>query len=44
MSKKEYQRPPIVIAEEHERLIGLALSALDRGSRIGPDPDAFNGG
>jgi regulator of nucleoside diphosphate kinase len=31
MSKKEYQRPPIVVAEdEHDRLIGLALSALDR--------------
>ncbi|MGH6950571.1 MAG: GreA/GreB family elongation factor [Solimonas sp.] len=31
MSKKEYQRPPIVIAEdEHDRLISLALSALDR--------------
>lgn len=31
MSKKEYQRPPIVIAEdEHERLTSLALSALDR--------------
>lgn len=31
MSKKSYKRPPIIIAEdEHERLIGLALSALDR--------------
>ena len=31
MSKKEYKRPPIVIAEgEHDRLVGLALSALDR--------------
>ena len=31
MSKKEYQRPPIVIAEdEHDRLVSLALSALDR--------------
>lgn len=31
MSKQEYQRPPIVIAEdEHDRLISLALSALDR--------------
>lgn len=31
MSKKEYQRPPILIAEaEHDRLINLALSALDR--------------
>ncbi|HET9231691.1 MAG TPA: GreA/GreB family elongation factor [Vitreimonas sp.] len=31
MSKKEYQRPPIIVAEEeHERLISLALSALDR--------------
>lgn len=31
MSKKEYKRPPIVIAEdEHERLVTLALTALDR--------------
>ena len=31
MSKKDYKRPPIVIAEdEHERLTGLALAALDR--------------
>lgn len=31
MSKQEYQRPPIVVAEdEHDRLIALALSALDR--------------
>ena len=31
MSKKEYQRPSIVIAEdEHDRLVGLALSALER--------------
>lgn len=31
MSQKDYQRPPIVIAEgEHERLTNLALSALDR--------------
>jgi|SRR5690606_23240268 len=31
MSKKEYKRPPIVIAEdEHERLTSLALAALDR--------------
>lgn len=31
MSKKEYERPPIVVAEdEHERLTGLALAALDR--------------
>lgn len=31
MSKKEYKRPPIVVAEdEHERLVTLALSALDR--------------
>jgi regulator of nucleoside diphosphate kinase len=31
MFKKEYERPPIVIAEdEHERLTSLALSALDR--------------
>ena len=31
MSKKEYKRPPIVIAEgEHDRLVTLALSALDR--------------
>jgi regulator of nucleoside diphosphate kinase len=31
MLKKEYQRPPIIIAEEeHDRLISLALSALDR--------------
>ncbi len=31
MSKKEYKRPPIVVAEdEHERLTGLALAALDR--------------
>lgn len=31
MSKKDYERPPIVIAEdEHERLTNLALAALDR--------------
>ncbi|MBX3429601.1 MAG: GreA/GreB family elongation factor [Hyphomonadaceae bacterium] len=31
MSKKDYKRPPIVIAEdEHERLTNLALAALDR--------------
>lgn len=31
MSKKDYKRPPIVIAEdEHERLTSLALAALDR--------------
>jgi len=31
MSKTEYKRPPIVVAEdEHERLTGLALAALDR--------------
>lgn len=31
MSKKEYKRPPIVVAEdEHDRLVSLALSALDR--------------
>jgi regulator of nucleoside diphosphate kinase len=31
MSKKDYKRPPIVIAEgDHDRLITLALSALDR--------------
>jgi regulator of nucleoside diphosphate kinase len=31
MSKQDYQRPPIVVAEdEHERLVSLALSALDR--------------
>ncbi|MEJ0060404.1 MAG: GreA/GreB family elongation factor [Terricaulis sp.] len=31
MSKNEYQRPLIVVAEaEHERLVNLALSALDR--------------
>ena len=31
MSQQNYQRPPIVIAEEeHERLTNLALSALDR--------------
>lgn len=31
MSKKNYKRPPIVIAEdEHERLTSLALAALDR--------------
>jgi regulator of nucleoside diphosphate kinase len=31
MSRKDYKRPPIVIAEdEHERLTNLALAALDR--------------
>lgn len=31
MTKQEYQRPPILVAEdEHERLTNLALSALDR--------------
>ena len=31
MPKREYQRPPILVAEdEHDRLISLALSALDR--------------
>ncbi len=31
MTKQEYQRPPILVAEdEHERLTSLALSALDR--------------
>lgn len=31
MSDKEYERPPIVIAEdEHDRLTSLALTALDR--------------
>jgi regulator of nucleoside diphosphate kinase len=31
MSKKDYKRPPIVIAEdEHDRLVTLALTALDR--------------
>jgi regulator of nucleoside diphosphate kinase len=31
MSKNEYDRPPIIIAEdEHERLTSLALTALDR--------------
>lgn len=31
MSEKEYKRPPIVVAEEeHDRLVQLALSALDR--------------
>ncbi|MBS0384518.1 MAG: GreA/GreB family elongation factor [Proteobacteria bacterium] len=30
MSNESYQRPPIIVAEhEHERLTGLALSALD---------------
>jgi regulator of nucleoside diphosphate kinase len=31
MSRKDYKRPPIVIAEdEHDRLTNLALAALDR--------------
>jgi regulator of nucleoside diphosphate kinase len=31
MPKQEYQRPPIIVAEdEHERLTSLALSALER--------------
>jgi len=31
MSKKDYKRPPIVVAEdEYDRLVGLAMSTLDR--------------
>lgn len=31
MPEREYQRPPIVVVEdEHDRLVSLALSALDR--------------